>query len=342
MSSDGIRPLLRRISGAVSGGRVYNLSEEAAHKLFSMLLAGEGTDAQIAMFLATMRVKGTTAEELVGAARAARARLQFPSLPPRCVVVATSRHGKRHSPPMVLASAAAAAAAGIPVLLQSAPSLIGGGVTPGEVWQRMVGPLLGDAQHSEKLLAEHGLACWQPTLADSGWQRLQRIEDETGIRGVPDVVTKLLIPDGCEVLAAALPGPVLGMAGDALESLGHRHALVVQGVEGSADLSVVETTRGLRLIDGVKAPVRIHPADYALFEDSEPRAQHEDPLEAASIATFQALLASPGPESCAASLGAALMISLAEPDVEFASCFGRAVDALESGSAMRLFKSLSA
>lgn len=337
---DGLRPLLHRISGAVNGGRIHNLTAEGAEKLFGLLLGGEGTDAQIAMFLATMRVKGTTAEELVGASRAARARIQFPELPPHCVVVATSRHGKRHSPPMALASSAAAAAAGVPVLLQSAPSLIGGGVTPGEVWQSMVGPLLGDTVHTQELLHKYGLACWQPTLADTGWQRLQRVEDETGIRGIPDVVTKLLIPDGCRVLAAALPGPVLGMAGDALESLGHAHGLVMQGVEGSVDPSVVETTRGLRLLDGVKAPVRLRPGDFALFEESEPTHRHEDPIEAAVIATQQALLASTGPEACAVTLGAGMLISLAEPLLDLASCLGKACDAVESGAAMRLLQTL--
>ncbi|MDA0668145.1 MAG: hypothetical protein O3A95_09805 [Planctomycetota bacterium] len=337
---DDIRPLLHRISGAVSGGRVHNLTAEAAEKLFGMLLEGDGTDAQIAMFLASMRVKGTTAEELVGAARAARARIEFPKLPVNCVVVATSRHGKRHSPPMVLAAAAAAAAAGVPILLQSGPSLIGGGVTPGEVWQRMIGPLLGDANYAEEQLAEFGLACWQPTLADSGWQRMQRIEDETGIRGIPDVVCKLVLPEGCAVLAAALPGPVLGMAGDAFESLGHSQCMIVQGVEGSVDPSVVETTRGLRLLNGVKAPVRMRPSDFARCEKGEPGISHEDPIEAAVIATQQALLASTGPEACSAVLGASLLISLVSPDANLATCMGRAVDALESGAAAHLLQKL--
>ena len=337
---DGIRPLLHRISGAVSGGRIHNLTAEAAEKLFGMLLAGDGTDAQIAMFLAAMRVKGTTAEELVGAARAARARIKFPTIPQNGVVVTTSRHGKRHSPPMILAAAAAAAAAGVPIVLQSGPSLIGGGVTPGEVWQRMVGPLLGDAKHAEEQLTEFGLACWQPTLADSGWQRMQRIEDETGIRGIPDVVCKLILPEGCAVLAAALPGPVLGMAGDAFESLGHTQCMVVQGVEGSVDPSVVETTRGLRLLNGVKAPIRMRPGDFALFEQNEPRLSHEDPIEAAVIATQQALLASTGPEACSAALGGALLISLVSPDDDLATCMGRAVDALESGAASHLLQKL--
>ncbi|MCP4092969.1 MAG: hypothetical protein GY747_05905 [Planctomycetes bacterium] len=326
-------PLLHRISGAITGGRIHNLTTEGAHNLFEMMLAGQGTDAQVAMCLAAMRVKGATADELVGAASAARSRIQFPVLPDRCVVVATSRKGKRRSPPMLLAAAAAASAAGVPVLLQTGPSLIAGGVTAGDLWQRMVGPLIGDTAHTQEMLDEFGMACWRPTLADPGWQRLQRIEDETGIRGIPDVVTKLLLPGECRVVTAAVPGPVLGLAGDAFHSLGHRQALIVQGVESSVDPSVVETTRGMRLVNGIKAPLRVRPADFAMFESCEPQQQHEEPIEAAAVATQAALLGSTGGETCAACLTAALLISVVETDLDLATCLSMAIEAVESGAA---------
>jgi anthranilate phosphoribosyltransferase len=117
--ADKIRPWLKRINGAITGGRTYNLSESEAQELFHLFLDGAGTDAQLAVFLSVMRSKGTTAEELVGAARAARSRIVFPQLPENCVVVATSRLGKRTAPPLGLAAAAAAAAAGVPVLLHA-------------------------------------------------------------------------------------------------------------------------------------------------------------------------------------------------------------------------------
>jgi len=335
-------PLLHRISGAITGGRIHNLSTEGAHNLFEMMLAGLGTDAQIALCLAAMRVKGATADELVGAATAARSRIHFPELPERCVVVATSRRGKRKSPPMLLAAAAAASAAGVPVLLQTAPSLIDEGVTPGDLWERLVGPLLGDALHTQEMLGEFGLACWRPTLADPGWQRLQRIEDETGIRGIPDVVTKLLLPENSRVVTAAMPGPVLGLAGDAFQSLQHRQALIVQGVEGSVNPSVVESTRGMRLVDGIKAPLRVRPADFAFFESCEPEQQHEEPLEAAVVATHQALLGSAGGETCSACLTAALLISVVEKDLDLATCLGMAAEAMESGAADAKLRALMA
>lgn len=337
--SERIRPWLKRIIGAITGGRTYNLSESEAQELFHLFLDGAGSDAQLGVFLSVMRSKGTTADELVGAARAARARMDFPELPESCVVIATSRLGKRDSPPLGLAAATVAAAAGVPVLLQASPGLRWGGLTPGDMWQEMCGQLTGDPKHVESMFSDGPLACWNPTIADSGWQRLQRVEDETLLRGIPDVVTKLLVPDGCRSMSAAIPGPVLGIAANAQESLCHDHALIVQGVDGSLDPSALETTRGMRVVAGVKAPFRIHPGDVGLFEAEEPILASGSHLREASDITRQVLLGVPGPALSSALLSAGLIISLAKPDESVATCVAAASEAISNGSAQHLLDS---
>ncbi len=337
--SDRIRPWLKRIIGAVTGGRIYNLSESEAQELFYLFLDGAGSDAQLAVFLSIMRSKGTTAEELVGAARAARSRIDFPQLPDDCIVIATSRAGKRNAPPLGLAAAAVAAAAGVPVLLQASPGLRWGGLSPGDLWQTICGELTGDAKHVESMFSNGPLACWNPTIADDGWQRLQRVEDETLLRGIPDVVTKLLVPDGCRAMSAAVPGPVLGIAANAQESLQHRHDLSVQGVDGSIDPSTLETTRGMRVIDGVKAPLRIHPGDVGLFESEEPSFESDDHLRESTDVTNQILLGVASPALSSTLLSAGLMISLAKPNESVATCIAEASEAISSGVAQRLLES---
>ena len=49
-----------------------NLSREESAQVFNLIMTGETTDAQIGAFLAAMRVKGETAEELAGAAETMR------------------------------------------------------------------------------------------------------------------------------------------------------------------------------------------------------------------------------------------------------------------------------
>lgn len=237
---------------------------------------------------------------------------------------------------------AAAAAAGTPVLVQASPHAEGAGVTLGDVWCRLVGELHADADRAARCLERLGLGCWRPTAADPGWRRLLAVENEIGLRSAPDPVCKLLAPPGCRLLVPARSGPVLGLASEAIASLGHRDAVIVQGVEGSLDPSVTELTRGLCLDDGVRTPLRLHPGDLALACAEEPAQLHENRLEASALATQRALVGIAGPAGHAALLGAALIIRLGGRAPDMPSAVGLAREAVESGAAQRLLAQLSA
>jgi|MDSW01.2.fsa_nt_gb anthranilate phosphoribosyltransferase len=332
--SDILRPWMRIVSSAISAGHTHNLDQSQSRDFFKLLLEGEGTDAQLATIFSVLRSKGTAPEELAGAAIAARERITFPELPSNAIVVASTRLGKRKSPSLGLASASIAAGCGIPVLLQASPGLRDG-ASPGDLWNHMCGDLTGDPKVVESMFGKGNLACWSPTFGDSGWERLQRIEDETLLRGIPDIVTKLLLPEGVAVLSAAIPGPVLAIAANALECLGHRNAIVVQGVESSFDPFVTNTTYGLRITEGRKSPLRLNPFDCGLFEENEPSLESvKDFLESEQIIK-QVLLGIPSPALSSALLGAGLIISLANPNESISTCVKEAEESVRSGAAQR-------
>ena len=265
MADDPLRRWIRIVGGSLVGDSARNLSTEEAADAFGLLLEGEGTEAQVGSFCTAMRAKGASADELAGFAKASRERVSFPSLSPKAVVVSTSRLGKSHSPPLGLAAAAVASAAGAPVLLQVAPHAEGAGVTIGDLVVRMGGAFTEDPKQIEAQMKHTGLSCWQSVGSGEGWQRLWRIEEEVGLRSIPDTVCKLTAPDGARLMVPAMSGPVLGKAGDAVAALGHQRAVVMQGMEGSVDPYLCETTRGLFLAEGIKSPLRLEPMDLGLF-----------------------------------------------------------------------------
>ncbi|KAA3604920.1 MAG: hypothetical protein DWQ01_20160 [Planctomycetota bacterium] len=325
---------IRMISGGgVGGGRPSNLSVSQAGELFEALLNEAGTEAQVAALFVALRQKGSSSDELAGFAGTARRRLEFPWVDERTVVVATSRLGKLRYPPMALASAAAASAAGAKVLIQASCGVPDAGLTLGDLWQQIVGPIQLNPSQASHDLQRIGLACWSPTAMDPGWQRLLRIEEEIGMRCVPDVITKLLAPDRARLLVAAMAGPVLGTAGDAMDALGHDNGLIIQGVEGSVDPSVTQRTRGLTLEDGGTYPLRIQPEDFGFFFEQEAGYLHEDRFQAAKGANMEALMGQEGPALATAALGAALILRLAGLARDLATAVGCAREALESGSA---------
>ncbi|MBC8329235.1 MAG: hypothetical protein H8E31_10865 [Planctomycetes bacterium] len=333
MADDDLRSLVHEICGGSEGTRSRNLSRHQAEKAYSALLEGKGTATQVAAIFVAMRCRGLAGEELAGFAVAARARVRFPALPEGAVVISTSRLGKSRHPLVALASASAAASCGVPVLVQAAPHAGGAGVTVGDVWQRLGGELHADPDRAADCLRRLNLGFWQPTAADPGWERLLAIENEIGLRCAPDTVAKLLAPPGCRLMVPARGGPVLGLASEALTILGHRNALIVQGVEGSIDPWVSDQTRGLCIDDGVRTPLRLHPADLVLECGAEPAQMHEDRLEASVVATQQALMGVPGAAYHAALIGAALIVRLGGLTRDMASAVGAARDVFESGAA---------
>ncbi len=333
--SNELRAVLRKLAGALSGSDARHLSRWEAEEAFTALLAGVGTDSQVAAVFTAVRARGATADELAGCAAAARVRIEFPTIPDRGVVLSSSRLGKSKCPPLALASALAASAAGVPVLMQCAPHAQGAGVTVGDIWHRLVAPLTGDRDNAERLLTTVGIAGWRPAAADDGWDRMLRIEDELGLRSLPDIIFKLLLPDGARVCVPSRRGPVLGIAASALEQLGHTRAVVLQGIEGSLDPSVMTQTRGMRLSGERKFPVRVNPDDLALAWECEPSQEHEDRLEAAAGATMRALAAVDGPAMRAVMLGAGLLIELSGMVPDLATGAAKAREALESGRAHR-------
>jgi len=330
MSQD-IRRWIRVVGGAIRPSKARNLSAREAEQVFAALLEGEGSSAQVGAFFSLIRARGASSDELAGFARAARQRIRFPELGPHAVVMATTRLGKLLNPPLGLASAAVASAAGAQVLIQAAPRVADGGPTLGDLWSDIVGEASANAAEAQAALAS-GLACWCPTTTDAAWERLLRIEEEVGMRSVPDQVTKLLAPERASLLVPSMPGPVLGLAGDAVEALGHQRCVILQGVEGSVDPSCVERNRGMLIDEGCKSPLRLTPEDFGLEWPHEPHQSHEDRLESARQATARALMGV-APDANVAQLGAAILLRLSGKYRDFASAAVAAREVIETGKA---------
>ncbi len=105
----GLRPVLARIAG---GAR---LSEAEAEAAFDLLLDGAATPAQIAALLIGLRVRGETPDELLGAARAMRARMRTVRAPAGAIDVCGTGGDAHGTLNVSTAVAFVLAALGVPV-----------------------------------------------------------------------------------------------------------------------------------------------------------------------------------------------------------------------------------
>jgi anthranilate phosphoribosyltransferase len=103
-----------------------------------------------------------------------------------------------------------------------------------------------------------------------GLMGLRRVRADVGVRTALSTVEKLVSPASAAVVLGAQEGPVLGMAVEVIQSLGHPRGMAVQGREGGVVPSCVHRTRGIELGEGHLVPINVEPRDYGLAEPREP------------------------------------------------------------------------
>jgi anthranilate phosphoribosyltransferase len=323
---------------ALVAGRDLDADETEA--AIDAILAGEASDASTSAFLTALKVKGETADELVGAVRAVRARVSAAGLiVPASGLLDTCGTGGDMANTVNVSTAAAivVAACGVPVAKH------GNRAASGNSGSAEVLDELGVAVDAEpavlsRCLAELGIAFLFAPRFHPGLRSVAAVRRELPFRTLFNLVGPLANP--------ARPGfQLLGVAGEAqarlvagaLARLGTTRAAVVTGHDGLDEVSLDGPTRVLLVERGEVSERRWLAADFGLGPAPVADLRVSGPAD--SAARISHLLAGePGPvrETVLANAAAALWVA-GEPDLEAA--VARAADAIDSGLAARLLMS---
>jgi len=350
-----LRDLLRILGSDRRDGR--NLTREEAYRAFELIFQGGQSEIQIGAFLIALRWKGVSVEEVTAFAQAARDLARLPCKDvPELVCVCPPQDGFDTLPPLEVAAGLIAAAAGVRVLILS---------------DRCVPPKRGLTAAS--VLEALGLGMtWDPTEAEDWVEKarfavvscsgilpammgLRRVRGEIGVRTPLSTVEKLIAPPNASLLVGAQPGPVLGVAIEVLQALGHPRAIVLQGPQGGVIPSLKRRTRGIELTGSSQVPLSIEPADFGLACEGEPdlpmfgppeegygTGDNPELVQASGRITQEVLAGAPGPARSAALLGAALILKTSGKVPTMADGVGAATSALESGGPLAILARLRA
>jgi anthranilate phosphoribosyltransferase len=237
---------IREAIATLAAGR--DLTEEEAFAAMSLVLEGGATPAQTGAFLTALHMKGETAAEITGCARAMR-RLARPVLPNRRDLVDISGTGGDQPGTFNISSVAAFVVAGA-------------GVAVAKHGARSMSQRCGSADLLEalgvnlNLSPEQVAACidrvgigflFAPLLHPS-LAHASRARTEIGVHTVFDVLGPLTNPASAPaqvvgVYSAALTEPVA----EALGALGSRAAFVVAGADGMDEFSTTGVNKVSRL-----------------------------------------------------------------------------------------------
>lgn len=322
-------------------GRLYtgeSLDEAEAEALFTELVAGRLPEPAIAAMLVALRLKGETAAELTGAARALRAAdADFPR--PDYLFADSCGTGGDGSASINVSTAVAftAAAAGLPVAKhgnRSVTSRCGSA----DVLEQLGAKLDVSAELSRRALDETGVCFLFAPLYHPGLRHAGPVRRMLKVRTIMNMLGPCVNPAEPDVQLLGVADPALiEPVARTLAALGVARALVVHG-SGLDEIALHGETQAVRVEGGALEPLTIRPEDAGLERRPVQVLRGGGPEENAE--RLKALLMGYGlaaeTEVVALNTGALLLTAGLAGDLR--DGVGMALQALASGEAYRKLK----
>ena len=316
--------------------RLYSgkdLDEGAAEQLFETLVEGRLPEPAIAAMLIALRLKGETADEMIGAARALRA-ADAPFPRPDYLFADTCGTGGDGSSLINVSTAVAfvAAAAGLPIAKHGNRSV----TSPcgsADVLEQLGVKLDVSAEVSRRALDETGICFLLAPLYHPGLRHAAPVRRALKVRTIMNLLGPCLNPAEPRVqLLGVAEARHLEPVAKTLASLGVRNALVVHG-SGIDEIALHGETQAVRVADGRLETLTIAPEDAGLERRPLESLKGGGPEENAE--RMRALLKGEGSpveaDAVALNAGALLLAAGFEPDLRQATL--RAKDVIASGAA---------
>jgi anthranilate synthase/phosphoribosyltransferase len=319
-----------------------HLSPEEAEAVMMQIMSGEATPAQIGAFLAAMRAKGETVDEIVGFARAMR-RHVTPVRPTRYPLIDTCGTGGDGAHTFNVSTTAALVVAGA-------------GVAVAKHGNRSVSSRCGSADVLEALgvrldLAPEAVArcidevgfgfLFAPQLHPAMRHAIGP-RREMGVRTVFNILGPLTNPAGATVqIVGVYDAALVEPLAHVLRELGAQAAYVVHGADGLDELSTTGPNLVGRLRDGHVATLRLDPAQYGIPR-AELGALRGGDAEANARITRVVLAGEPSPRRDMTLLNAGMALVVAGVAADPTEGLALAAESIDSGAAQAVLERLIA
>ena len=322
-------PLPRLLSG-------QDLPIEDAEHLFERLVLGKLEPAEIAGMLIALRMKGETADEMTGAARALSAAAP-PFERPSYLFADCCGTGGDGSGLINVSTAAAfvAAACGLPVAKHGNRS-VSSRCGSADVLEALGAKIDVRPDRARAMLDQIGFCFLFAPAYHPGMKHAALVRRQLSVRTVMNLLGPCVNPARPPVQLLGVADPkMLRRVAEVLRAMGAREALVVHG-SGLDEVALHGETRAIRLSGGEMTEILMSPQDAGLKPASLDVVVGGDPEE--NAARLRGVLAGEGSKAeadlVAINAGALLMTAGLSADLRMGVALAR--DALRSGKAGQL------
>ncbi len=321
--------MIEQIAKLVRG---ESLSEAEASAAMETIMSGDATPAQIAGFVVALRIKGESADELTGLARAARAHAT--PIDAGDGLLDTCGTGGDGTGTFNISTLAGivAAASGARVAKhgnRAASSTCGSA----DVLEALGVKIDLGPEGVTRCIQEAGIGFLFAPVFHPSFRFATAPRRELGVRTVFNILGPLCNPAGASRQALGVADGALAVTmADVLARLGVERALVFHAEDGMDELSTVAPSRVIDLQGGERREYRLDPAELGLARASASDVRGGDAAENAAIAT-DVLAGAPGPRREIVLLNAATALRVAGLAADWGEGLERAAQAIDSGRA---------
>lgn len=308
-----------------------HLSAEQAHAAMSQLLGGHASAAEIGAFLVALRMKGETADELAGFARAMREHMVTVEAGE---VVDNCGTGGDSSGTFNVSTVAALVAAGAGARVakhgnRSISSATGGA----DVLEALGVRIALSPQEAARVVAETGFVFLFAPLFHPAMKHVQPVRRELKMRTVFNLLGPLVNPARAQAQVIGAPSvETAALIAEALHQLGTRRAFVVHGRDGLDEVTTTAETDVFEVTPAGVARTVWTPEDFGVARSGPASLQGGSAERNAAIA--RAILEGergPRRDIVLVNASAALLAGGLAPDLR--AGVGLAAQSIDSGAA---------
>ena len=332
-----MQPYLKAVGTGPRANR--HLTRTEAADALGQILDGRATPVQIGAYLLGARVQGESPEELLGFLDAVRARAT--RITPRVaalVDVGNPYDARTRTLAISIPAACVAAAAGVPQVMHGSGEMPPKrGVDQGAILAALGVEPLQAPEAVQAQIERHGLGYYDARIFAPALYALRPARLEITLRTALNTVEKLWDLAGAPYhIIGATHAPYLPRFIGAMQGMGWARSLIVQGLEGTGDVTTGRATRIVTVTPDAHTESRLDPAALGLAPASDDLLAI--PTEAGPLAHARAIRALLEGEDSSARrdvvlLNAALRVAVAQPQHDLPTALQHARAALESGAA---------
>jgi anthranilate phosphoribosyltransferase len=330
-------PYLMRLVSA------HDLPAADAEAAMRVILRGEASQARIAAFLIALKMKGETAEELVGFARAMR-QMAVPidaGLPGQTLLDTCGTGGDGANTFNISTLAAfVVAGAGVHVAKHGNRSISSqcGSADLLEAWGI---PIDLPPEATARAIREVGIGFLFAPAVHTAMKHAHPVRLDLKMRTVFNLLGPLTNPAGAtaQIIGAPSLHAAELMAG-AIMALGMQHGFVVHGSDGLDEITTTGPTSAWEIRDGTLEPRILEPADFAVHTAQTEDLRGGDRQVNLEIAN-SVLGGAPGPQRDIVLVNAAAALVAAGKAETFLEGMALGVVSIDSGAARRKVEALA-